>query len=111
MGLDEKDVERTIESTEKTLNMFAGLEKEFQRIVEEKEALARGLGANSFSQVVAASQKGKTDEARKKMQEAQEALAKELQEDARVAELKFRQDQSSQRGLGSSKVRRMGRMV
>lgn len=111
MGLDDRDVDRTIEATEKTLNMFAGLEKEFHRIIEEKEALARGLGANNFAQIVEASQKGISDEARKKMQEAQDALATELQEDARVAELKFRQEQSSQRGLGSSKVRRMGRMV
>ncbi|MCX5769558.1 MAG: hypothetical protein NTZ09_04705 [Candidatus Hydrogenedentes bacterium] len=111
MALDEKDVERTIEATQKNLNAFAGLEKEFQRIVQEKEALARGLGADNFAQVVAASQKGMTDQARRKMQEAQQALVKELQEDALAAEIKVRQDQSSQRGSGTSKVRRMGRMV
>ncbi len=111
MGLDEREVEKTIEATQKTLTMFEGLEREFKKAVEEKESLARGLGAQNFAQVVAASQKGISEEARKKMQEAQDALAKEIEEDARVAELKFRQEQSSQRGLGSSKVRRMGRMV
>ena len=110
MALDDREVERTIEAPEKTLSLFSQFEKDFRRMTEEKEALARGLGAQTFSQLAVASQKGMTEEARKKLDEAKQALAKEIEDDASAAEVRFRQEQST-RGSGASRARRMHRMV